>query len=462
MMMDTTTCENIGHPSDHLQIVPIDDNAVIVYHTLLGNLHYAEKDILAFLDLVKQGSSLAELKLRFPGVDLEHEVQMLHQLGFLVIGDEKQKLDAKIQQRKARLFRGELIRALRLNISTDCNLACRYCYGIHNAEPQSETHMPLSTACKAIKTYTDLLLENGRQVMWVRYFGGEPLLNWPVLWNSLNYAVELAAKFSLQLNVLINTNATLLTSSRARDLSNHRDCLNVVVSLDGPAVAHDAARKFCNGRGSFDLVLRGLDMLQRENIPVSISATLGSHNQMYLRELIDLLAERGIYSLGIDPIRIVSDNGNSEILANALIDAIEYAMERHVHIHGLWWGVCERLKGKDIGAFCGGCGGELSIMPNGEIYPCQAIPIRLGTLDDVETRALFSTNVYHQVAMRVAGNIPECRGCAIEGMCAGGCAADALAYSQDLYKRTRYCYFLRIVVQHYVSYLGRMARRRNN
>jgi uncharacterized protein len=295
--------------------------------------------------------------------------------------------------------------------------------------------------------------------MQIRYFGGEPLLNWHVVLDSMDYAAELASQHNMTLRFYLNTNATLLNQFITHRLSVHRNSLYIIVSLDGSAAVHNAARKFLNGRGSFDLVCRGLDLIQQENIPVTTSATLGTHNREHLRGLIDLLLARNIYSLSISPICVVPENSHPQTLADALIDAIEYARPYKLQIIGFWRDIFQRLEhGTTSYTFCGGSGSELSIQPNGDVYPCHLQPFRLGTLDDIGTRALFATETYHQVAMRTVGNLPECEGCEIEGLCAGGCAADACAYEHNLHGRTRHCDFFRTMVRHHLIYLGWLAQ----
>jgi len=448
----------IGMPSSYLRTVSSGDK-VMVFHSLLGNLRYSEPNILRFLDLVFPHTSMTDLTPHFPDIDLQAEVDTLLQLRFLVYGSEDQILRSRIQHGRGAYHRGEQIQTLRLNTATDCNLACTYCHG--TSDDGKVRRMSLETATRAIRLYTDLLLEHNHPLMQIRYFGGEPLLNWPVLRDSLDFAARMARQHDLRLDIIINTNATLFTPTIINDLKLYRSNLNVVVSLDGPSQAHDAARKQHNGKGSFHQVCKGLDLLQAAEIPISISTTLGAHNQKHLRELVDLLQARGIHWIGVNPIGIVSDESTPASLATDLIDAVDYAGVRNFHVSGLWQGVCDRLRGGTTGSYCGGNGGELSVLPDGEVFPCQAQPIRLGTLDDVETRALFSSMAYSKVVMRVAGNLPECYGCEIEGMCAGGCAADAHACSGGIYGRTQYCEFMKTMVRRYLERLGQLAQDTN-
>ena len=313
--------------------------------------------------------------------------------------------------------------------------------------------MPLNVACEAIQVYTELLLEHGQRLLQIRYFGGEPLLNWPVLRESLRYAAKLARQHGLDLVVYPNTNGLLLTPAIVQDLLPYRESVRVIVSLDGIGDAHDAARHFRNGKGSFTGVWEGIELLRRADLPFTISVTLGTHNLTRLRELIDFLLSKSIHSMGIDPVRIVAMEHDPAAIADVVIDAMAYGHERGFSVSGLWKGVAERMEEGATGAFCGGSGSELSVMPTGEIYPCQAQPMRLGTLADVESRALFATDAYRQVVMRVAGNLPACRGCEIEGMCGGGCGADALTFEHNLYGRTRYCAFIRSIAHHHLNQL---------
>jgi radical SAM protein with 4Fe4S-binding SPASM domain len=460
----------IGHPSRYLQTVQGEDT-VLVYHALLGSLHYAEPEILDFLSLAdersKSGSPLPldELHTRFPDViNLEDDIARMRRLGMLVANGEDEEVLQQAQRQHLAYQRGELVRALRLNLTTSCNLACSYCHGINDGEqdelvtcftpaPGDTTRMPLEIAREALRVYTNLLREHGQQVMQVRCFGGEPLLNWTVLRDSLHFAADLAQQHGLELMVHLNTNGLLLTPDIVQALLPYRDSARVIVSLDGVGDAHNGARHFRNGGGSFDGVWQGVERLQAADMPFTISATLGTHNLMHLHEFIDFLLSKGIHGLGIDPVRIVSIEQDPTAIADVMIDAMEYGYERGFSISGLWAGIGQRVEEGATGAFCGGSGSELSVMPTGEIYPCQAQTMRLGTLADVESRALFETEAYRQVVLRVAGNIPACRGCEIEGMCGGGCGADALTFEHNLYGRTRYCEFIRRIVRHHLNQL---------
>jgi uncharacterized protein len=347
-----------------------------------------------------------------------------------------------------------LIRSLRLNLSTSCNLACAYCHGFNDADDglipciegrDNDNQMSLNLALRSIQIYTDLMMENSQHRLQIRYFGGEPLLNWQVLLKSMVYAVDLAAKNGLEVEFLLNTNATTLTAAMTNQLAEYKTMLSVMVSVDGPAQAHDMARHFRNGRGSFDLALRGLRLFRQESIPVTASVTLGEHNKACLHDLIDILIENDVFTLGVSPIKTVKNDGDLTELAHVILNAAAYGRQKSFRVSGFWDIFSQRIERGANGAYCGGSGNEISIMPSGEIYPCQAQPLKLGTLDDVESRIMFKTDTYQKIVLRVAGNLPKCRGCDFEGMCGGGCLADAYMVNGHIYEPTQYCEFMKVI-----------------
>src|SRR5207248_2905774 len=70
----------------------------------------------------------------------------------------------------------------------------------------------------------------------------------------------------------LQTNATLITEDWCDFFSRHT--LRVGVSLDGPKEIHDKYRRDRRGRGTFEKTLRGIQMLQKNGIPIYVIAVL--------------------------------------------------------------------------------------------------------------------------------------------------------------------------------------------
>lgn len=146
-----------------------------------------------------------------------------------------------------------------LEVTQQCNLRCDYC--IYHPEHPSyrefgKKHMSIETAKKSI----DFLKEhstNNMDTTFIGFYGGEPLLNFTVVKEAVQYAKKVFEGKPLHFN--ITTNATLLTNSICDFLVENK--VAFTISMDGPKEIHDAHRKFAGGNGSFDDVMKGIETL---------------------------------------------------------------------------------------------------------------------------------------------------------------------------------------------------------
>lgn len=173
-------------------------------------------------------------------------------------GDHSRLLDAY----KARLditVRHEPAYHVTVLTSTDCNLACPYCF--QNVGPESDGHIspriPASHLSGDVVGSISGFLR--RQVQ--RYglagvhlllFGGEPLLRYTDCLALLDSVRDIPL-----ISAALQSNGTLLTRPRAQELSS-RGVRNFHVTLDGNRANHNSLRYFRNRRGSYDVILDNL------------------------------------------------------------------------------------------------------------------------------------------------------------------------------------------------------------
>jgi uncharacterized protein len=86
------------------------------------------------------------------------------------------------------------IKAMCLHIAHDCNLRCKYCFASTGDFGTGRKLMPLETAKAAI----DFLLEHstGRENLELDFFGGEPLMNFDVVKETVAYARSKEKEYS--------------------------------------------------------------------------------------------------------------------------------------------------------------------------------------------------------------------------------------------------------------------------
>ena len=137
-----------------------------------------------------------------------------------------------------------------LNVTNKCNLACTYCYEygedkiVDTRYGQQPKFMSEDTAEESVEF---LLAESRAQpVAHLTFFGGETLLNFPVLQKTVAYARRRAAEEGKRIEFSLTTNATLLKPDVIQWLADSQ--IGVTVSIDGPKAVQDGLRVFHNGR----------------------------------------------------------------------------------------------------------------------------------------------------------------------------------------------------------------------
>lgn len=90
--------------------------------------------------------------------------------------------------------------------------------------------------------------------------GGEPLLNFPIIKQTVEYCEQISKKNKKKFYYQVITNGTLLDEEICHFLSDMN--FMVIVSMDGDENAHNANRKFKSGKGSFAVVLQNIRRLK--------------------------------------------------------------------------------------------------------------------------------------------------------------------------------------------------------
>jgi uncharacterized protein len=146
-----------------------------------------------------------------------------------------------------------------LGITERCNLCCTYCCfsgKFTGQRTHSSRSMDWEIARKAISDF----LENdqvGDGTYPITFYGGEPLLEFSLLQDSVQYAEKVAKTQGKTNRFAITTNGTLLTDDIIDYLVKHH--FLIMISLDGPKEIHDRYRVFSDKQGSFDTIIRNLN-----------------------------------------------------------------------------------------------------------------------------------------------------------------------------------------------------------
>ncbi len=161
-----------------------------------------------------------------------------------------------------------------IEITSTCNLRCRYCYYFSN---EAVAYRDLPT-----DEWLSFFEELGRAaVMNVVLQGGEPFMR-SDLRELLQGLVDNRMRFS------ILSNGGLIDDEMAAFIAGTGRCDYVQVSVDGatPAV-HDATR----GKGSFEGAVNGIRTLQRNGVTAAVRVTISHANVAHLDAIARFLLE---------------------------------------------------------------------------------------------------------------------------------------------------------------------------
>lgn len=332
------------------------------------------------------------------------------------------------------------IKALCLHVSHACNLRCDYCFAGEGRYQGEKALMSLEVAKRAM----DYLVENSgsRKNLEVDFFGGEPLLNWDVVKETVAYARQLEKSYPKKFRFTLTTNGVLIDAD-VIDFAN-REMHNVVLSLDGRQKVHDSLRKLPDGGGSYELIVPKFKELveSRGGKDYYIRGTYTHHNCDFTKDILHM-AELGFTELSMEP--VVSKKGDpyaltDEDLPGLLRQYEDLAQEMirrkkdgkpitfYHFMLDLTGGPCiyKRISG------CGAGSEYMAVTPSGELYPCHQFvgeadylmgSIWEGVTNTGKREAFSSCNAYARA---------DCHDCWARLYCSGGCAANAYHATGDI------------------------------
>ncbi|MDE2698331.1 MAG: radical SAM protein, partial [Gemmatimonadota bacterium] len=147
-----------------------------------------------------------------------------------------------------------------LHVSHTCNIQCAYCFAHGGDYGGKAMLMQPDVAEQAIRWIVTEAQVFGR--CQIDFFGGEPLLNFPLMRKLVPFAKSLGARLGVQVGFGIVTNGTLLTDEMKQFLVDEK--FQIKVSLDGGRKTQDRIRKFHNGSGTYDVVAKNVKKLTAE------------------------------------------------------------------------------------------------------------------------------------------------------------------------------------------------------
>lgn len=174
-----------------------------------------------------------------------------------------------------------------LHVTNECNLRCHYCY-----IQKTEETMDINTGRAAIEAIYRSASVHGFTTVKLKYAGGEPTLNFPLIISLQEYASQLAEQNNLKLDGVVLSNGVGITPQLIDNMLTHN--LRLMISLDGIGMAHDSQRVFSNGVGSFKIVNNTVNRALTKGLIPDISITVTERNADALPETIAWMLDQNL------------------------------------------------------------------------------------------------------------------------------------------------------------------------
>jgi len=326
-----------------------------------------------------------------------------------------------------------VVKALCLHVAHTCNLNCSYCFASQGKYHGERALMSFEVGKQAL----DFLMDRSgsRTNLEVDFFGGEPLMNWDVVKQLVEYARSVEKERGKNFRFTLTTNGMLIDDD-VIDFAN-REMSNVVLSLDGRKEIHDRLRVDYAGNGSYERIVPKFQKLveARGNKNYYMRGTFTHANPDFTKDLFHM-ADLGFTELSMEPVvcapedpaaltaedlEIVKDQ--YELLAKDMLRREKEGkpITFYHYMLDLTGGPCiyKRISG------CGSGTEYMAVTPWGDLYPChQFVGEEAYKLGDI-WNGVTNTALREEFRSCNAYARPECNDCWARFYCSGGCAANA-------------------------------------
>lgn len=307
-----------------------------------------------------------------------------------------------------------------LQLSRDCNLACRYCYQTH----RSGGGMSVETAAAAVRW----ALDAGHGHVALTWFGGEPLLERGTIEAGTPVIERLSRERGALVTAKISTNGALLDTEFCEFARRH--ALFVSLSTDGCPQAQDAGRPSKDGTPSSQLVERALEALTTTRTPFATYSVITPENVRWLTRSVDWLFERGSRIListldfGADWDAVALRRLEREYCGLGRRYAKWSRRGEEFYLAPFEGKIAARTHAAEFGSHrCAAGLHQVAVDPEGYLYPCieflESTEHRIGHVEG----GGIDEDALHAWRHRQRGERPEdCAGCGIRERCASTCA----------------------------------------
>jgi len=459
----------------YLHFIKVDKGTYIGWNRYWPSIFILNEAALKLLDRVRDGRPIERNE------EIDYFLDQFKKYRFIFEGDNDpskenfvrmvRDMDEQRQREAGDFYRQKQAYDGLKIVNDECNLTCSYCvnhdkkkeYQSPNIRAKLSRAEKLEIVNKIVDQYLGAALpakeggKTGGKEAGIFFSGGEILLEWELLKEVVRRIDHKYASSGTKIDYEINTNLTLLTEEMAEFFKKHD--FKVHISIDGYREAHNRTRKYVNGAGSFDDIIRKLEIFRRvygENSLTTFQGTI-EYPEDFSPEEVYRMEEYGFIAARLAPnlLHVSEKDGRKKALI--MENFLELNSHRKFQVTEL---IFTRLKDKvnrEEYRFSFNCQGldslpglgieiNLSTMNLSQVcgfVPQAGVPIdELGF--DIYNPKLWQVSSRFLKA-RMETLLSDCLACELVGICVGGCVMSGLdtanrvnkaacAYQEEMWK----------------------------
>ena len=339
-------------------------------------------------------------------------------------------------------------------VTNYCNSNCIYCQANSNSR-NSKKVMDNTVARKAV----DFALQSPQKELTFEFQGGEPLSNFPIIREIVEYANSI--KKDKVISYAIVSNLSLLTQEMIDFFKKHQ--ITIATSLDGHKLLHNHNRPLADGEDAFEIQQRAMAKLSANQIGYGAIQTTTRTSLDYPEEIVDQYLELGLSSLFIRPLTPLGCAAASwQEIGYTVAEFIAFYKKALLYILKLnQQGIS--IKEGHAGIFlqkiingygvnymelrspCGAGVGQLAYYYDGNIFTCDEgrmlhemhdSSFKMGNVTDMDYDSVMNSKLCKTVCKHsIIESIPKCADCAYLPYC-GTCPVINYALEGDVISKT--------------------------
>ena len=392
--------------------------------------------IKRFLETAKQLDSKEKILDAFPEDGQLLNLLMAHHIIILADSDKDGHDQTDIAAFK-KMNKDRPGMSLYLLLSQSCNLSCIYCLnGARTYSTGRNLNMSEQVAYRSVEQCLNSLSDKGK--LEVAFFGGEPLLNWPLAKQVIKYCEDiLKPKYpDKEIHYHITSNLSVLPNDLVEWAKQYQ--ITFLCDVDGPESIHNQCRPYKGGKPSHSDIVANIRHLIDSGLDISLRATMTAINQHRMVEIVEhhkAIGARGSALVPVNPVNsdedILLDSllPDPEIIIRGLTDVYESRIYDSDHLFPFSIYSSKVEPGARVVMGCGAPYGNTPVVDvNGDAYPCiYLVGIKKYLMGNV-LRDDYPDNTLLDWMMEFlhVDNIHQCQSCSWRYICGGGCPVGRL------------------------------------